>query len=100
MALAGNLNRDRDVIFMSQRVTYTAQPALTCAEVDRVLGDTLDVPYDAPETGEMYAKATAECRHRLEALGVDLSAFNTIESSADLDDLRVALGIEQWNVYG
>ena len=26
MALAGNLNRDRDVIFMSQRGTYTAQP--------------------------------------------------------------------------
>ena len=30
MALAGNLNRDRDVIFMSQRGTYAARPSLTC----------------------------------------------------------------------
>ena len=28
------------------------------------------------------------------------SAFNTIESSDDLEDLRLALGIEQWNVFG
>ena len=41
MALAGDLNRDRDVIFMSQRGTYSAKPSLTCPEVDRVLGDTL-----------------------------------------------------------
>ena len=30
MALAGDLNRDRDVIFMSQRGTYSAKPSLTC----------------------------------------------------------------------
>src|SRR6476646_7419816 len=81
MALAGDLNRDRDVIFMSQRGTYSAQPSLTCDEVDRFPAETLDKPYDAPETGEAYAKTSAECRHRLEALGVDLSAYNTIESS-------------------
>ena len=38
MALAGDLNRDRDVIFMSQRGTYSAKPSLTCDEVDRVPG--------------------------------------------------------------
>jgi pimeloyl-ACP methyl ester carboxylesterase len=100
MALAGNLNRDRDVIFMSQRGTYTARPSLACPEVDRFPAETLDEPFDAPETGYAYAKATAECRRRLEALGVDLSAFNTIESSDDLEDLRLALGIRQWNVFG
>jgi len=100
MALAGNLNRDRDVIFMSQRGTYTARPSLTCPEVDRFPAETLDMPYDAAETGQAYAKATMECRHRLEAIGVDLSAYNTIESSHDLEDLRLALGIAQWNVYG
>ena len=98
MALAGELNRDRDVIFMSQRGTYSAKPSLTCPEVDRVLGDTLAMAYDAPETEDIYAKATAECRQRLEALGADLAAYNTIESSADLEDLRAALGIALWSV--
>src|SRR5215471_1332669 len=100
MALVGALNRDRDVIFMSQRGTFTAQPRLTCPEVDRFPAETLDQPYDAPETGRAFAKATAECRRRLEALGVDLSAYNTIESANDLADLRIALGIDEWNVFG
>ena len=99
-ALAGDLNRDRDVIFMSQRGTLTAQPSLTCEEVDRFGKDTLNMPYDAPETGLVFARATAECRRRVEALGADLTAYNTLESSADLEDLRRALGILQWNVYG
>ncbi len=100
MALAGNLNRDRDVIFMSQRGTYSAQPSLVCPEVDRVAGAVLDMPFDAPEAETAYAEATAQCRLRLEKLGVAFGAYNTIESSADLEDLRQALGIRQWNVYG
>src|SRR4051794_12454505 len=100
MALAGDLNRNRDVIFMSQRGTYSARPSLTCDGVDRFPAETLDKPFDAPETGQAFAKATADCRHRLEALGVDLSAYNTIESSDDVEDLRLALGIEQWNLFG
>ncbi len=100
MALAGKLNRDRDVVFMSQRGTYSAKPSLTCPEVDRVLGDTLAMAYGVPAMQETYTKATAECRQRLEGLGADLAAYNTIESSADLEDLRAALGIAQWNVFG
>lgn len=100
MALAGDLNRDRDVIFMSQRGTYSAKPSLTCPEVDRVLGDTLAMPYDGPDAEKAQAKASEECRQRLEALGADLPAYNTIESSADLENLRAALGIAKWNVFG
>lgn len=100
MALAGNLNRDRDVVFMSQRGTYTAKPSLTCPEVDRFPAETLAMPFDAPETGQADAEATAACRRRLKALGIDLGAFNTLESSDDLEDLRRALGIAQWNVFG
>jgi hypothetical protein len=90
MALAGKLNRDRDVIFMSQRGTYTSRPSLTCPEVDRFGGETLDKPFDAPETGQAFAKTTAECRRRMEGFGIDLGAFNTIESADDLEDLRRA----------
>ena len=57
------------------------------------------MPYDAPETEDIYTKATAKCRQRLEALGADPAAYNTIESSADLEDLRAALGIAKWNVF-
>jgi hypothetical protein len=40
------------------------------------------------------------CRDRLAASGVDLAAYNSTENAADIAELRVALGIGTWNVYG
>jgi pimeloyl-ACP methyl ester carboxylesterase len=100
MALAGDLNRNRDVIFMSQRGTYTSTPKLTCNVVDHWAEKTLNMPYNAPATGRAYVAATKKCRAELVAKGVDLGAYNSLESSNDLDELRQALGLKEWNVYG
>lgn len=100
MAMAGDLNRDRDVIFMSQRGTYTAKPRLTCTVVDRWAEKTLAMPYDAAATGRAYVAATKKCRAQMVKRGDDLGAYNTLESANDLEDLRQALGISQWNLYG
>lgn len=100
MAAAGKLNANRNVIFMSQRGTYTAQPKLTCASIDRWPADTLNMPYDAAATGRAYAAATRKCRQALAKQTSDLGAYNTLESADDLEDLRLALKIGKWNVYG
>ncbi|HEY3675070.1 MAG TPA: alpha/beta hydrolase [Candidatus Tumulicola sp.] len=100
MALAGKLNADRDVIFMSQRGTYSAVPKLTCAPVDRWAAETLDMPYDAAATGKAYRDATLACLKEVAAKTSDLGAYNTLESAADVDDLRLALHFDKWNVYG
>ncbi|MFD0275642.1 alpha/beta fold hydrolase [Kitasatospora sp. NPDC127111] len=100
MAVAGGLNRDRDVIFMSQRGTYSADPALTCPNIDQFNADALDLVFGAPSTGRLHVEATRECRERLVGLGADLSAYNGTESAADYADLRKALGIKKWNVFG
>jgi pimeloyl-ACP methyl ester carboxylesterase len=100
LALAGDLNRDRAVIFMSQRGTYTAQPRLTCESIDRVPGETLDMPYDGLAAQQAWVKASRQCHSQLKSRGVDLNAYSTIQSANDLDDLRQALHIHEWNVYG
>ena len=100
MALAGKLNADRDVIFMSQRGTYSAKPALTCEPVDRWAAQTLNMPYDAQETGSAYSAATLKCRRELAALTSHLGAYNSLESADDIEALRNALHIAKWNVYG
>src|ERR1700722_1639237 len=100
MAAAGKLNADRDVIFMSQRGTYTAQPRLACPSVDRWPKDTLNMPSDSAAAGKAYSVATLKCRQELASKTSDLGAYNTFESAADLDDLRVAMHIAKWNVYG
>uniref|UniRef100_A0AAU2K202 Alpha/beta hydrolase n=1 Tax=Streptomyces sp. NBC_00049 TaxID=2903617 RepID=A0AAU2K202_9ACTN len=100
LAIDGGLNRDRDVIFMSQRGTYSADPELLCPNVDEFNGEVISLVYDAPSTGLRHVEATKACRDKLAARGNDLSAYNDTESAADYDDLRTALGLKQWNLYG
>lgn len=94
------VNRDRDLIVMTQRGGLFSQPNLACPEIDRFNADAVGLLYDAPSTGRLLVRATRECRDRLTAAGVDLSAYNTTENAADFADLRRALGIDRWNVYG
>ncbi|MFE0044386.1 alpha/beta fold hydrolase [Streptomyces albireticuli] len=100
MAVGGGLNRDRDVILMSQRGTYSADPALLCPGIDRFNGRAVGLVYDAPSTERLHVAATRACRDRLAGLGADLSAYNDIESAADYADLRTALGVKRWNLFG
>lgn len=100
MALAGKLNTNRDVIFMSQRGTYTAKPRLTCESLDRVGAETLGTPYDTATAGKAYSEATQKCRRELSAKTAALGAYNTLESADDLEDLRLALNVKKWNLYG
>jgi pimeloyl-ACP methyl ester carboxylesterase len=44
--------------------------------------------------------AARACYQRMVAAWADLGAYNTTEYAADVADLRVALGIREWNVFG
>ncbi|WP_328966342.1 alpha/beta fold hydrolase [Streptomyces sp. NBC_00239] len=99
MALAGDLNRDRDVIFMSQRGTYSASPELTCPNIDQFNARALGLVQNAPSTKRLHVEATRDCRHRVDNRA-DRSTYNDIESSADYDDLRKTLDVRKWNVFG
>jgi pimeloyl-ACP methyl ester carboxylesterase len=95
------LNRDRDLIIMDQRGQLFDTPNLDCPEVDpgwtrRSVGLT---SYGGRAL-HLFEQATQKCHDRLVAEGVDLGAYNTTESAADFADLRTALGIAEWNVYG
>ncbi|MDH6137483.1 pimeloyl-ACP methyl ester carboxylesterase [Kitasatospora sp. MAA4] len=94
------VNRDRDLIIMAQRGTLYAQPNIACPEVDRFYARAVGLRYDAVSTKRLLVAAMGECRRRLAAGGIDLSAYNTSQNAADFADLRKALGIAWWNVYG
>ncbi|WP_033820939.1 alpha/beta fold hydrolase [Kitasatospora sp. MBT63] len=98
--IASGVNRDRELVVMAQRGTLHSEPHLACPEIDRFNAYAVGLPYDAPSTGRLLVGAAKECRDRLTADGIELSAYNTTENAADFADLRRALGIEWWNVYG
>ncbi|MFJ3978722.1 alpha/beta fold hydrolase [Streptomyces sp. NPDC090021] len=100
MAIDGGLNRDRDVIFMSQRGTYSAQPNVLCPDIDEFNARAVGLVQGDPATERLHVEATRACRDKLAADGIDLSAYNDIQSAADYEDLRKTLGIARWNLYG
>ncbi|MFG2875241.1 alpha/beta fold hydrolase [Streptomyces sp. NPDC048337] len=100
MIVGGRLNTDRDVILMSQRGTYSADPELTCRNIDEFEARAVGLVYNAPSTEREHLAVIQACHDRLAARGVDLGAYNDIQSSADYADLRRALNLPQWNVYG
>ncbi|MER6199762.1 alpha/beta fold hydrolase [Streptomyces sp. NPDC001586] len=98
--VSSGLNRDRDLIVMAQRGNLYDKPDLACPELDRFYAASVGLPSYAPRTEELMLDAVKQCRARLTADGTDLSAYNSTENAADFADLRTALGIKQWNVYG
>jgi pimeloyl-ACP methyl ester carboxylesterase len=49
---------------------------------------------------DLAIRAFHRCRDRLSAQGIDLSAYHSAASAADLNDLRLVLGYNQINLYG
>jgi pimeloyl-ACP methyl ester carboxylesterase len=98
--VAARVNRDRDIIILTQRGTLYADPPLTCHEIDEYNMQAVSMAYDAKSTGQRQVAATRQCHDRLVKAGHDLSAYNTTENAADVADLRKAMGIREWNLYG
>lgn len=93
------LNRDRDIILMSQRGTFSSQPALYCPEIYRFNTETVGRALLTRSTRRMYVKAVAKCRRHLAAQGINLADYTTTQSADDYAALRVVLGVRQWDVY-
>lgn len=91
---------ERDVILVEQRGDVDAQPTLDCPELDtsRMAADGVLPVGTAIQ--DRYAAGLTQCRERLVAAGVNLSAYTSAASVADLADLRAALGYGEWNLYG
>jgi pimeloyl-ACP methyl ester carboxylesterase len=92
--------RERDVIIFEQRGTAYAQPALTCPEVDAARSDSARRHLDERASLAREVSAASACRARLAGQGINLAAYDSAASAADIEDLRRALGYRQWNLYG
>ena len=89
----------RDFILFDQRGTGYSQPRLDCPERTSITGILLERGLSDPGNNEIILDAFRRCRARLVGQGIDLSAYNSAASAADLNDLRLALGYEKLNLY-
>ena len=88
---------DRDFIIFDQRGVGWSQPSLTCPELTPVL---LRRAMGRDLTADEQLAPYITCRDRWLGEGINLAAYNTAESAADVNDLWRALGYTQANLYG
>lgn len=98
--MAAGLNADREVIFVDQRGTHLADPLLGCPETEKIDNAAISMPFLSAELTAAEVAANQTCVRRVRDEGYDPAAYNTAENAADIADLRVALGIDEWDVYG
>jgi pimeloyl-ACP methyl ester carboxylesterase len=92
------LTLHRDVVLYDQRSAGLSQPKL-CLAYDKVA----EVAYTLPEGAqrdERLNEARRACLAELDAKGIDRLAYDTAANTADLIDLRHALGYTSWDIYG
>lgn len=91
---------NRDLIVFDQRGVDYSSPDLECPEVEtQALQDATQNLSPAEEQGHSF-QAYQACHDRLVQEGINLSAYSSAASAADVNDLRMTLGYTKWNIYG
>ena len=92
-----SLLKNRDYIAFEQRGTDYAIPNLNIPGIGAVVQKGYRQHLS---TDSMALNAIKRGREKLIKQGIDLSAYNTDESAADIEDLRIALKIDSINLMG
>ena len=90
---------DRDVYMLDARGVGHSEPSLPCPEVATLRHSHPQISTSDPRVLPLFLGAVKTCHDRLARAGVDLSAFNLAEMAADVEDVRIALGIDRWNLH-
>lgn len=92
------LREHADVIALDQRGTgASGSDELDC---DTLFLQPFDEPLDPVRAAAAWSEATARCMEAMRDKGIAVHAYNTVESAADLEDLREALGADQLTLWG
>ena len=87
------VRRTRDIVLIDPRGGGKSGPLKCAALAPRDVLDDL-------VAGDLGATAAPRCLAELQASGVDVSLYNTVETVADVDAVRAALGYERVNLWG
>ena len=98
--IAQGLNAEREVIYVDQRGTHHADPLLSCPELDVLLNEAISVPFRGRASRSGRRRSSRRAGTGRWPPASTSPPTTRAENAADIADLRVALGIDEWNVYG
>jgi pimeloyl-ACP methyl ester carboxylesterase len=91
------LRETGDVILLDQRGIGRSRPNLSRLSSENL---PLDSFADTDSLLRAFRARVVDAANHFRNEGVDVQAYNTIESAHDVDDLRKALGVEKLNLVG
>ena len=91
------VRRETDVLLLDQRGTGLSEPPPPCPHIQRFDHAR---PLDREAALAALSQTAARCIAHWREEGVDLAAYTTAESAADLEDLRRALGVPRISLWG
>ena len=94
------LDAERTLVMFDQRGVGYSDPALSCHELVDLAYELLDEDLSVEEVLAREVAVLDRCRERWVDDGIDLAHYNSAASAADVADLRVALGYDEWDLYG
>ena len=90
----------RDAVVIELRGLRYAKPNLISEELTKARYDMMDKDLSYDEMFAIQTKALEETRDRFNREGVNLSAFNNIETAADIAMIMTNLGYEKFSMFG
>jgi pimeloyl-ACP methyl ester carboxylesterase len=97
---ASGRNAKRDVILISQRGTLKADPFLSCPEIDEFTARSAHLVIADRRRPRPARPRPAGAETDTPARVGPCRPTTRPKTAADVADLRTALGIDKWNVYG
>lgn len=93
------IRKESDIILIDQRGSGLSEPDFSPEMNQQILEIFAD---DLTPEGEMKARTAvaANVKEALVKKGIDLSAYNSREIAADINDLCKLLGYKSWNLWG
>jgi pimeloyl-ACP methyl ester carboxylesterase len=88
-----------DVILFDSRGAGRSRPSLDCPEIKLLYVELLGQSISGAERERQYTEALTACRARLKKQGIDVVAYTSAVSAADVSDIVSALGYERVNLY-
>ena len=95
-----SIEQGMDLILMDPRGVGMSTPRLSCHEWLGTVRGTWGEALSLQEEWKVGMAADRQCIQRLKQDGVNLAMYNSAAVARDVESLRKAMGVGQWNLYG
>lgn len=89
-----------DFIAFDQRGTGLSEPVLNCDDLTKLYSQDIQGLIPSSTRNLVYSNAYLSCNGLMQAQGIKLNAYTTVESAADVRDLLAVLKYPKADLYG